>query len=306
MPQRRKTAQVVSSSPRAFHVASAPTRTSAFDMTRIVPSAAALVLTLGCASEQPMQATVADSGVLGAAGDSGASPGDPIDAGPSNAQAMGDGSSTAGNAEGGMAMPSTHCTLSCDLAQTDDGTPKCECSRQQGECSTDDDCVVAGNRGDCCGACNDAFPKSLVESEPCIVPVGEVVPPLCMPTPCDEPCPPVSCQLVARALCETGRCVWSEQCLEGDVLVGQACYRACGSNADCIIAVRSGGCCDSCPRVELASWVEAGRCVIPVDQAIPDQCRPPPESCPGECQDLGCPDPASLTPQCQPDGTCTG
>lgn len=85
-------------------------------------------------------------------------------------------------------------------------------------CTSDDDCVMAGRVGGCCGGdpCTSAMNRVRVEQDECIVPMGEPVPTQCLPSPgdCPEPnvCSSVGCiQLSERAACsESGLCIGSE------------------------------------------------------------------------------------------------
>lgn len=221
-----------------------------------------------------------------------------------------------GGTDGGTSFPDPDCTLECTLAESA-GQSVCECARETGsECTTDDDCAIAGNWGTCCAGCADAYPRALVESEECLKTLDEPKPSGCAaqvdgcgqgdtkpPTMCPDL---FSCPNTPYAACLSGTCTPTE-CPDGMVQALGRCFPGCKTDADCAWATLSTGCCDACPAIYPAQALESVRCVIAAGDTVPADCRPAGTVCAereamhGPCSPQTCTQPALA---CQPDGTC--
>ena len=133
-----------------------------------------------------------------------------------NAGASGAGGNAGtGGSTGGSAG---NCNLSCELERTQGGQAYCECRRAPPECSSDVDCALAINVATCCFGCAGSYPRTLVEREPCLVLPGRLVPTACTPECDDVACPAIDCAPPARAICQAGRCLGTQECLPDQVL----------------------------------------------------------------------------------------
>lgn len=234
--------------------------------------------------------------------------------GGSGAQAGTGGSGTGGSGTGGTAGAGASggtgggppgCTLTCELAEFE-GMTICECKRPDVECVDNADCVVATNFGICCFGCEDAYPREVVEGEPCIAPRGRIVPPSCEPTNCEqEVCPAIACAAVKRAACDNGKCVAEFNCGPDEIDLGDRCVPKCTSSVECVIATRKNGCCEDCPEAYHASELANDSCIVPPLDPPPPGCLPSEDECRNvPCPDIACIDPTSLTAVCTVDGFC--
>lgn len=198
------------------------------------------------------------------------------------------------------------CTLACEFGfvRGPDGCELCECAPEpDASCTDDSDCVLARNVTGCCG-CEQAHPRTRVDSETCLVERGEAPVAGCLPDP--EVCAVIdcaACEPVVRALCDGGTCAGSDTCGADDVVFRLGCVPRCGGHGDCTLAADYGSCCGGCSAVPTA-FDEADACWA--ERQSDSDCAP----APGSCDDLGCPSPATDCTlfggraMCMEDGSC--
>ncbi len=215
------------------------------------------------------------------------------------------GGSGSGGSAGSGGTGGSDCTLTCELRRVG-GQPVCDCKRPDVECSNDADCVVGSNVGVCCGGCEDAYPRSIVEAEPCIVGRGEIGDTsMCQPA-CEEiACPAIACAALKGSQCQAGKCEPKYDCEPDEIDLGERCVPRCDDDGDCVIATFVGDCCGSCPDAYHREQVASDTCLITPGQPAPNECAPPPAVCQNVgCPDIACVDPSSMIPTCNPGGFC--
>ncbi len=214
----------------------------------------------------------------------------------------GGGSGGVGGGSGGTG--GSTCTLTCELARDANGNELCRCARPEEECEKDADCTLATNGGVCCGSCQDAYPKSVVDSEPCLVEPGGANDPKCEHPDCTNVlCPAIACPAAAYAACEERKCVPKYECPEGMLEENGRCVPPCHDNEDCVLATYAGNCCGGCPAAYNRYTVDQEECLVAEGDEVPERCRPDPK----ECSRVGCPQVLCVAPGepvCQDDGHC--
>ena len=213
--------------------------------------------------------------------------------------ASNDNGSTSGSGGTGGASP---CTLTCERARDASGLEICECARQEHECTGDSDCGLATNLGKCCTGCKEAYPKELIDSEPCLASDGNQDPNCEQPRCAEVPCPGAACVEPTHAACEQNRCVAKYECPDGTIDDHGHCVEPCDTDEDCVIATEAGNCCGSCPAAYHRQTVEQEECLVPYGEDTPEKCMPNQDCSLVLCPELLCVEPGTAV--CRDDGRC--
>lgn len=208
-------------------------------------------------------------------------------------------SATTGSGGTGGTAP---CNLDCELARDEGGRVLCECAPQNGECMSDSDCDLATNLAECCPGCKQAYPKKLIDSEPCLVTDGASDPKCERPECAEVFCPAAACAEPVYAACQQNKCVAKDACPDGTIEEYGHCVTPCESDDDCVIATQAGTCCESCPAAYNRQTVEREECLVAAGEEAPSQCKPTQDCSVVLCPAVLCVAPGTAT--CQDDGRC--